>query len=379
MFNKERIDYFVKSVQKDIDQCIYDGATLLLAHDGQVVLNKALGFAERNSHIPLGLNHVFNVFSVAKALTAIAVFIQIEKGNLSLGQPIAEIIPEFANKGKEQITIFHLLTHMSGLSAAMPKVPFCDLGNLQAVVQSICHEELIFAPGTQVLCSSAMGFSLLGEAVRRTCSKKRSFRSFVQEEILDPLGMKDTSIGLRADLEKRRVPVIFRDHLEGMFPTEGIELADKQLSANSEIPSGFGVFATVHDFFILAEMLRQKGEYRGRRILSRAIIELATTNQTANLPDRIWDPLLKVRGWQPIPAYFGLAFYLRGHGIFPHPFGSLASQQTFGSCGLGSTIYWVDPVRNVTFVCFTSGLMEESRSVERFQRLSDLVLASYSN
>jgi len=377
MFNKERIDYLVKVVENDIDQCLYDGANLLLAHDGQIVLNKSLGFANRDSGLLLGLDHVFNVFSVAKAVTAIAVFIQIERGHLSLGQPIAEIIPEFANKGKEQITIHHLLTHMSGLSADLPKVPFGELGNLQAVVQAICSEELVFVPGKEVLCSSGMGFMLLGEAVRRTCSKKRSFRAFVQEEILDPLHMKDTSIGLRADLETRRVPVHFSANCEGMFPTEMIELADIQLTSSSEIPSGFGVFSTVQDFFILAEMVRRKGEYGGRRILSRAMIELATTNQTANLPDHIWDPILKMRGWQPIPAFFGLAFYLRGQGIFPHAFGTLAAPQTFGSLGLGSTMYWVDPVRNNTFVCFTSGLMEESRSVERFQRLSDLVVAAY--
>ncbi len=375
MFNKEKIDFLIKSVENDIEQCLYDGANLLLAHDGQIVLNKAFGFAKRDSGLLLDLDHVFNVFSVAKALTAIATFIQIERGSLSLRMPIAEIIPELANKGKEQITVFHLLTHMSGLSAEMPKVPFGELGNLQAVVKAISGEELVFVPGTEVLCSSAMGFSLLGEAVRRTCSKKRSFRAFVQEEILDPLQMKDTSIGPRADLERRRVPVLFRGN-EGMFPTEVIELADRQLSAESEIPSGFGVFSTVHDFFILAEMLRQKGEYQGRRILSQRMVELATTNHTGNLPDHIWDPLLKMRGWQPIPAYFGLAFYLRGEGIFPHAFGSRTSPRTFGSLGLGSTVYWVDPVRNITFVCFTSGLMEESRSVERFQRLSDLALAA---
>ncbi len=376
MFNKKRIHHLVESVQKDIDQQLYDGAHMLLAHNNEIFLNQAVGFADRSAQTPLSLDQVFNVFSVAKALTAVAVFIQIERGKLSLTQPISAIIPEFATKGKEEITIHHLLTHMSGLSAALPKVAASDLGNLQTVVKAICDEELVFTPGTQVLCSSAMGFMLLGEAIKRSCCKKRSFRAFIKEEILDPLGMKDTSIGPRADLESRRVPVRFRATSEGMFPTEAIERADKELAAQAEIPSGFGIFTTVQDFYILAQMLRQKGQYNDTALLSPAMIELATTIQTKDMPDHIWDPLLEMRRWQPIPAHFGLAFYVRGPGIFPHPFGSLASAQTFGSCGLGSTIYWVDPVRNITFVCFTSGLMEESHSVDRFQRISDLVIAS---
>jgi len=67
---------------------------------------------------------------------------------------------------------------------------------------------------------------------------------------------------------------------------------------------------------------------------------------------------------------------VRGEGIFPMPFGLTASPRTFGGLGAGSTMFWVDPARELVFVCLTAGLVEESRNLDRLQRLSDLVLAS---
>ena len=78
-------------------------------------------------------------------------------------------------------------------------------------------------------------------------------------------------------------------------------------------------------------------------------------------------------GWDEFPAFLGLTFFLRGTGIFPHWFGNLNSPGTFGAVGAGSTVFWVDPERDLTFVCLTAGLLEETHNVDRFQRLSDLV------
>jgi CubicO group peptidase (beta-lactamase class C family) len=71
-----------------------------------------------------------------------------------------------------------------------------------------------------------------------------------------------------------------------------------------------------------------------------------------------------------------LGFFLRGEGEFPMPMGLTTSPGTFAGLGAGSTIFWVDPERDLTFVCFTAGLLEEGPSFLRFQRLSDLVVAA---
>jgi CubicO group peptidase (beta-lactamase class C family) len=86
--------------------------------------------------------------------------------------------------------------------------------------------------------------------------------------------------------------------------------------------------------------------------------------------------MCEARGWDPFPAYLGLGFFLRDAGIFPMPFGVTASSETFGGLGAGSTMFWVDPQRDLILVCLTTGVLEDSRNFERMQRLSDLVLAA---
>ncbi|MBW1686520.1 MAG: serine hydrolase [Deltaproteobacteria bacterium] len=83
-----------------------------------------------------------------------------------------------------------------------------------------------------------------------------------------------------------------------------------------------------------------------------------------------------MRGWDEYPAVLGLGFFLRGEGLFPMPFGLTASPRSFGGLGSGSTMFWVDPERELVFVCLTSGLLEESRNIERLQQLSDLALSA---
>jgi CubicO group peptidase (beta-lactamase class C family) len=123
-------------------------------------------------------------------------------------------------------------------------------------------------------------------------------------------------------------------------------------------------------------MLRRGGELDGVRVLSPATIESVQVNRTGDEPNTIWAYAEVMRGWEPFPANLGLGFFLRGEGTFPTPFGLLASPATFGGFGAGSTAFWIDPVRDVTYAFMSSGLMEDSYSMERHMRLSDLVHAA---
>jgi CubicO group peptidase (beta-lactamase class C family) len=193
-----------------------------------------------------------------------------------------------------------------------------------------------------------------------------------------PLGMKSTSLSLRPDLASRRVPVVVRDRTPGIIPPEALESINALQTDSFEMPGG-GALGTAHDLFRWAEMLRRGGELDGTRILSPALLKLALANHTGNEPNRIFDGMCDARGWDPFPAYLGLGFFLRGSGIFPMPFGATASSDTFGGLGAGSTMFWVDPQRDLIFVCLTSGVLEDSRNFERMQRLSDLVLAALTD
>ena len=93
-------------------------------------------------------------------------------------------------------------------------------------------------------------------------------------------------------------------------------------------------------------------------------------------PNDIFDYAREMRGWPDWPAYIGLTFFLRGEGIFPTPMGHTTSPRTYSGQGAGSTPFWVDPERDLTFVILTAGLLEDGDSMLRFQRLSDLVVAA---
>jgi CubicO group peptidase (beta-lactamase class C family) len=116
------------------------------------------------------------------------------------------------------------------------------------------------------------------------------------------------------------------------------------LGETTEIPGGGGV-ATAYDVYRWAEMLRRGGELDGVRILSPALLDLATRNHTGSEPNHLFDYMREHRGWDEYPAVLGLGFFLRGEGIFPMPFGITASPRSFGGLGAGSTMFWVDPQR----------------------------------
>ncbi len=364
------------AITGDVDAGRYDGAALLVARHGKIVLHEAYGFADRAAGRRARTDDVYCVFSVTKTLTSGTVLQLVDRGELALTTAVADVIPEFGIKGKQRITVAQLLTHTGGMSAGMPPgLPMELAGNLEATVAAICNQPLEGLPGTVVNYSAVTAHAILAEVVRRRDGGRRRFRDVLRAELLEPLGMQDTALGMRPDLAPRRVPVVVRDRSPGLFDAELLEAFNDLVDAEAEIPAG-GAYSTVADLFRWAEALRCGGKLGAARVLSPAILTLATTNHTGLRPNNLWNYARELRGWPDFPAYIGLSFFLRGSGIFPTHFGETASPGTFGGIGAGSALFWVDPARDLTFVCLTAGLIEESRSFERFQRLSDLVLAS---
>jgi CubicO group peptidase (beta-lactamase class C family) len=144
----------------------------------------------------------------------------------------------------------------------------------------------------------------------------------------------------------------------------------------AEIPA-LGCVTTAADLARFADMLRNGGALDGARILSPAMVETAMRNHTGDKVNETWAYALEMRGWKPWPAFLGLGFYLRGTGAHPAPFGTLASPGTFGGLGAGSTMFWVDPERDMTLVYLSTGLItDESYNTDRMQRISDLALSA---
>ena len=147
---------------------------------------------------------------------------------------------------------------------------------------------------------------LMAEALRRTDPKRRSYRQMVQEDLLTPLRMHDTSVGLRADLKPRKVvpdfrgnyPIGHRGHSDygpnGAFEEE-----------HAEMP-WVGIASTVPDMFRFAEALRLGGALDGSRFISPATLKLACQNWTGDKSNELYTARGKDFGIPEVPGYIGL-------------------------------------------------------------------------
>jgi CubicO group peptidase (beta-lactamase class C family) len=376
--SSERLGHFVGAIEQDIATELYDGAVVIAGRKGKIFLQKAIGFSDRVASRKMETDAVFSVMSISKTIASSLVLKKVDSGELQLTTRIADIAPEFGRHGKSTITVAHLLGHTGG-------VPGDGIGaqtrrNLQKTFQLICEMPPVFSPGEFVCYSAFAGQTVLAEIVRRLDGGHRSYTDILKSEIFDPVRMTDTSLGQRPDLESRRVRIVSRERGQSAMPDEVTEAFNEAYAEGAEMP-GSGIYSTAYDCFRFAEMLRSGGELEGTRVLSPLILKLACSNYTDERPHTgigTSRPLGALsRGWpRQIPAYLGLGVHLRGQGIFPVFCGLLASPGTFGHMGRGSTAFWVDPELDMTFVCLTAGLLEETRSIERWQRLSDLVLSS---
>jgi len=374
-FDPDRLERLSAAIQRDVEAERYDGCELIVGRHGQIAYHHQFGWADRAAGRRVEAGQPFVSMSIGKQFVVALVLHRVERGDLALTTPVADVIPEFGARGKSRITIAHMLTHTAGMPAMLPPMPLELVANLEAMVAAACALLPECLPGERVSYSAIVAHAVLAEVVRRLEGSRRPFRQLVAEDLFEPLGMAHTALGLRADLAPRLAPVVARDRRCGLFDPEMLEMTGAMLSAESELPAG-GYVTTAPDMYRFAEMLRRGGELDGVRILSPATIQSIQVNRTGEKSNSLWDYTQAFRGWDPFPAWLGLGFFLRGTGVHPTPFGTLASPRTFGGLGAGSNVFWVDPERDVSYVFLSSGLMEDSYSIERHQRLSDLVLAA---
>jgi CubicO group peptidase (beta-lactamase class C family) len=375
--DSKRLDEVRQSIQADIAAKRYHGAVLKVARAGKVAFEESIGSADADQAKPLRMDSVFSIFSVTKAFTNILTLRAIERGLYALTTRVSDLIPQFTGRGREAIEVWHLLSHQAGFPIIFEVKPGMYIDRLDEMVAAVL--EVVFpadAPCEKISYSPLVNHVLLGEILRRTDPKRRSYRAIVEEDLLKPLKLSDTAVGLRADLKRRHVvpdfrgnyPIGHRGHSDfgpnGAFEEE-----------HAEMP-WVGVASTVPDLFRFAEMLRQNGTLDSARILSPAMLALARRNWTGEKPNELYTERGKARGWAPMPAYIGLGFSLRGTALMHHMFGTLASPGTFGNYGAGTSLFWVDPERELTFVFLSAGLMEHNANMERFQRLSDMVISA---
>lgn len=374
-FDPERLARVPAVIEADVAAERYDGCELVVGRGGTTALHAQFGWADRAARRRVEPEQPFVSMSVGKQFTVALALSRIERGDFALTTRVADVIPEFGCRGKEHVNVTHLLTHTAGLPAMLPPMPPELVGDLEAMVAATCATLVEFTPGTRVTYCVIVAHALLAEMIRRVDGGRRPYRQIIADDLFGPLGMRHTSLGARPDLAKRAAPVVVRDRRPGLLDAAFLEALGNALGPETEIPAG-GYLTTAVDLHRFAEMLRGGGVLDGVRLLSPATVAMLPVNRTGTQSNTLWDYTQAIRGWAPFPAYLGLGFFLRGEGIHPTPFGTLASPRTFGGFGAGSTAFWIDPERDVTYAFASSGLMEESYSLERHQRLADLVHAA---
>jgi CubicO group peptidase (beta-lactamase class C family) len=372
----DRLRKLKQTIEQDTAHGTYDGAVFIVARGGRIGMFEAVGHADLAKQRRAKKNDVFFIMSLTKQMTAVRVLMAVEEGKFTLTTPLREVLPEFGIKGKQNITVFHILTHTSGLNTELPiTLPLDKVGDIEEVVRAYSQERLLYLPGRIVTYNPIASLALLAAMVQRLDEKRRPFRTIMREDVFAPLRMTDTFLGLPDGMRGRVAPVVVRDPTPGIFDAFMIESMNTMVAADTELPSG-GAVSTAHDVFRFTEMLRQGGELDGTRLLAPETVELAVANHTGEMPNHLLDYMREMYGWPEFPANLGLTFFLRGEGVFPTPLGLTTSPWTYAGLGAGSTMFWVDPEKDLTFVFLSTGLLEEGRSFMRHQRLSDMVVAA---
>lgn len=248
------------------------GAVVLVARKGKIVYRKAYGrmMVEPKS-VPMEIDTIFDLASLTKPIaTATSIMLLVQDGKLLLFDKVTTWIPEFGQKGKDKITVFHLLTHTSGLPA-WDRYFLREGIDKQGVIADICAKDTAAEPGTKFIYSD-LGYIILGELVERISGKPLD--KFAQERIFKPLGMKNTMFNPPDKLKPRCAATEKRAGkiIQG-------EVHDGNAYVLGGVAGHAGLFSTADDLAIFCQMLLNNGKYKNKQLLSPLIVKAMTTNQ----------------------------------------------------------------------------------------------------
>ena len=170
------------------------GASIALDIDGESVVDIWGGHADRAKTVPWDEDTIVNFFSCTKTLTALAALIAIDRGLVDAFTPVAKYWPEFADNGKQDIEVRHLLAHTSGVSGWEPPFGVEDIYDWDKAIGHLARQAPWWSPGTASGYHAVNYGHLAGEVIRRATGK--TLKEFVRDEIAVPLGA-DVQIGAR--------------------------------------------------------------------------------------------------------------------------------------------------------------------------------------
>ena len=338
-----RLEAIEQRMKSYVDRGIIAGAVTLVARDGVIGRISATGFRDLDAKSPIKADTIFQIMSMTKPVTGVALQILVEEGKVAISDPVEKYLPEFRGqwmvstksadgmtlkKPARPITIRDLMTHTSGLPTDFPK-PVQDTRyqrTLTELVDIASQLPLEFEPGTKWTYSNT-GLATLGRIIE--VAADQPYEMFVQRRILDPLGMKDTHF-FPPEEKYNRISMAYL-LADGHLKKADVDYTRK--GAKMPGPAG-GLFSTAADLAKFYNMMLSGGALNGKRILSKASVDTMTHLHT----DAI-DPA----GHGPGMGY-GLTWTVvkdaRGTT-------DLRAEGTYGHGGAFGTDAFVDPVRGV--------------------------------
>lgn len=339
-------------MQRYIDQRKLAGIATLVARRGRVVHFERFGLQDIEANEPIQLDTIFRIYSMTKPITSVALMMLYEQGLFHLTDPVSKFIPGFKKvkvlvNGLEladparDITIHDLLTHTAGLSYGDDEETQVDQLYRQAdlfraditleeMIRRLTDLPLAHQPGQ--VWHYSVATDVLGYLVELISGM--SLDDFFEQNIFQPLGMADTSFS---------VPPERIDRFATLYgPTEdgALEVLDRPATSEWLAPvslysGGHGLVSTAADYLRFAQMVLNKGELHGVRLLGPRTIGLMTTNHLppALLPIAMGDAQMPGIG-------FGLGFSVM---MDVARSGMMGSVGLHGWGGYASTHFWVDP------------------------------------
>ncbi len=348
-------------VQEGIAARAYPGAQVLVAVDGQVILNKAYGHSTYEATRPVRTDDLYDLASITKvAGTTLALMKLVDQGQVELDKPLGHYLPELEDRytAHARMGIRDILTHQAGLKAFVPfQNRIMVEGRFKAGTVSDTSSEthgIRIADGlylhnayrdsllTWVLQTpvgpkgtylySDMGYYLLQELIERRAGMP--LERFVQQEFYGPLGASTLGYRPYERFARERIAPTENDKLFRKRQLQG-DVHDPGAALKGGVAGHAGLFGSATDLAKVMQLLLNKGTYGGRRYLSEAVVTEFTKCQFCK-PDGSGNR--RALGWDR-PA--------QGNG---GPTCDCVSYASFGHTGFTGTMAWADPEQGVVYI-----------------------------
>jgi CubicO group peptidase (beta-lactamase class C family) len=390
-FDAGRLARIDRHFQRYVDDGRLPGWLLVVARQGQVAHIAHYGRRDVEAGLPIEVDTVFRIYSMTKPVTSVAAMMLYEEGAFELKDPVSKFIPSFADvrvytqgsalnpatvPAVEPVRVWHLLTHMSGLTYGFHHAHPVDAMyraagyewswpqgiDLAGACDAWAGIPLLFQPGSE--WNYSVSTDVLGRVVE--VASGQSLDEFFAQRIFRPLGMTDTAFSVDAADAGRLAALYTPDPATGQARRLDV-LGDAPLSKPSMFSGGGGLVSTAADYHRFAQMLLNGGEFEGARLLGTRTLEYMTRNHLPGGVDleAIGRPLFAETTFQGVG--FGLGFSVN---LDAAENKVLSTEGEFAWGGAASTAFWVDPLEEVTALFMTQLLPSSTYAIRpQFKQL----------